>query len=415
MKRPPATTVFYALAFLRSMPGWVVVDLYLVRDLQLSPLQLILMGTAMEATVFVCEVPTGVVADTYSRRLSSIIGFVGMGLATLLVGVASAPWLVIALWGMWGLSYTFTSGAYQAWITDEVGVDRVGGVFLRGARIGFAGALVGTVVFVSIGAVSLRASVIAGGALEMACGLACIVVMPETGFRRRERSERASAFAELRTTAGSGFRFVRARTILLLLVATELFAGFGAEAFDRLTEAHLIRDVGFPGPVDPVFWFGATSVVTMVFGFVAVGRLIRRVDRGGTPAVARMLVFFTGATIVAQLVFALGPTFEVVMVAFLGALLARSLLSPLYDTWLNAQITDSSVRATVISISGQSNAIGQAGGGPVLGAIGNGFGIPAALAGGALLLLPALGLYARALGHDGHEPELDELPEVAPA
>ena len=125
----------------------------------------------------------------------------------------------------------------------------------------------------------------------MACGLACIVVMPETGFRRRERSERASAFAELRTTAGSGFRFVRARTILLLLVATELFAGFGAEAFDRLTEAHLIRDVGFPGPVDPVFWFGATSVVTMVFGFVAVGRLIRRVDRGGTPAVARMLVF----------------------------------------------------------------------------------------------------------------------------
>ena len=69
----------------------------------------------------------------------------------------------------------------------------------------------------------------------------------------------------------------------------------------------------------------------------------------------------------------------------------------------------------MISISGQSNAIGQAGGGPVLGAIGNGFGIPAALAGGALLLLPALGLYARALGHDGHEPELDELPEVAPA
>ena len=35
------------------------------------------------------------------------------------------------------------------------------------------------------------------------------------------------------------------------------------------------------------------------------------------------------------------------------------------------QITDSSVRTTVLSISGQANAIGEAAGGPVLGAVGN--------------------------------------------
>jgi len=90
--------------------------------------------------------------------------------------------------------------------------------------------------------------------------------------------------------------------------------------------------------------------------------------------------------------------------------LARSLAAPLYDTWLNQQITDSSVRATVLSMSGQSNAVGQAAGGPILGAVGNGLGIPAALAAGALLLLPALGLYTRALRHHGREPELETLP-----
>ena len=42
----------------------------------------------MEATVFLFEVPTGVVADTYSRRLSLIIGFLGMGAAWLLVGLS---------------------------------------------------------------------------------------------------------------------------------------------------------------------------------------------------------------------------------------------------------------------------------------------------------------------------------------
>ena len=47
------------------------------------------------------------------------------------------------------------------------------------------------------------------------------------------------------------------------------------------------------------------------------------------------------------------------------------------------------------SISGQADAIGQAAGGPVLGLVGNRFGTGGALGLGALLLMPALALYAR--------------------
>jgi DHA3 family tetracycline resistance protein-like MFS transporter len=61
-----ATTVYYGLSFGGYMPTWVVMAVYLVNELHLSPLQLVLMGTAMEAAVFLFEVPTGVVADTYS-------------------------------------------------------------------------------------------------------------------------------------------------------------------------------------------------------------------------------------------------------------------------------------------------------------------------------------------------------------
>ncbi len=415
MRRLPATSVYYALEFALATPTWVVMSLYLVQVLHLSPLQLVVMGTAMEATVFLFEVPTGVVADTYSRRLSLVVGFVGMGAAWLLVGVVSAAWAVVALWAAWGISYTFTSGAYQAWITDEVGADNVASVFLRGARISMAGSFVGLVAFVGLGAVSLRASVIAGGAVTLACGIACAVVMPETGFVRRPRGERENAWRELRTTATTGVRFVRAQTLVLLLVVCDLFEGVASEAFDRLREAHVIRDVGMPGTPAPVWWFGGVAAVSMVFGFFAVGRVLRRVERHGTSAIARLLVAFTALSIAAQLVFALAGAFAVAMSAIVLVFLARRLVAPLYYAWLNQQITDSSVRATVLSISGQSNAIGQAAGGPFLGAIGNGFGIPAALATGALLLLPALGLYARALRHGGREPELEKLPEAVAA
>ena len=412
MRRLRATTVYFGLSFLGYMPTWVVMAVYLVQELRLSPLQLVLMGTAMEAAVFVFEVPTGVVADTYSRRLSLVIGYVGMGLAWLAVGLVSAPWLIIALWGAWGLAYTFTSGAEQAWLADEVGADRVGPIFLRGARWGQTGAVVGLLIQVAVGTQSLRAGVILGGVFTVLAGICCVLFMPETAFRRRPRHERASAFAEMRTTAAKGARFAWAAPVILLLVGVELFMGASAEAFDRLKEAHFLRDVGLPTVVssDPVVWFGIFWLVGMVLNIAAIGSLIKRVERGGRQTVASFLFGFTAIELVAMLVFALTGSTWVAVAGLLGVFFCRNMQGPLYDTWLNEQITDSSVRATVISLTGQSNAIGQAGGGPVLGAIGNVWGIRAALTAGAVVIAPALGLYARAIAHHGREPELEELP-----
>lgn len=415
MRRLPATTVYYGLQFLLFMPTWVVVSVYLVQELHLSPLQLVLMGTAMEAAVFLFEVPTGVVADTYSRRLSLIIGYLGMGVAWMLVGVVSAPWAIVAPWAFWGLSYTFTSGAYQAWITDEVGVENVGGIFLRGARVRYAGAVLGLIAQVAIAIVSLRAGVIAGGAITASCGLLCILFMPETGFRRRPRGERGSALSELRSTAVSGVRYAWAAPVILLLVGVDLFMGMSSEAFDRLKEAHFLRDVGLPavGHLQPVVWFGIFWLVGMVLGFIGTGWLIRRFEHGGRKVVTSSLFALTVMEMTAMLVFALTGSTWVAIAALLGVFLARDLGGPLYTIWLNEQITDSSVRATVLSISGQADAIGQAGGGPVLGAIGNVWGIRTALAAGAVVIAPALALYGRAIAHEGREPELEELPAGA--
>ena len=415
MRRLPATTVYYTLNFGARLPTWVVMAVYLVQELHLSPLQLVLMGTAMEAAVFLFEVPTGVVADTYSRRLSLVIGYLGMGLSWLAVGLVSAPWLIIALWALWGLAYTFTSGAEEAWIADEVGADKVGSIFLRAARWGQAGAVVGLVIQVAVGTQSLRAGVILGGVFTILCGLGCILFMPETGFRRRPREERASALVELRTTALAGARFAWAAPVIVLLAGVEVFMGASSEAFDRLKEAHFLRDVGLPavGSLDPVIWFGIFWLVGMLLNIAAIGSLIKSVERGGRQTVAYFLFAFTAVELVAMLFFALTGSTWLAIGALLGVFFCRNMQGPLYDTWLNEQITDSSVRATVISLTGQANAIGQAGGGPVLGAIGNVWGIRAALAVGAAAIAPALGLYARAIAHHGREPELEELPAAA--
>jgi MFS transporter, DHA3 family, tetracycline resistance protein len=415
MKRLPATRVYYGLSFGLHLPTWVVTAVYLVSDLHLSPLQLLLMGTAMEAAIVLFEIPTGVVADTYSRRLSLVIGYFGTGAAWAAVGLVSAPWLIIVLWGCWGFFYTFTSGAEQAWITDEVGVERVGTIFLRAARFGQVGAVVGLLVQVGVGMLSLRAGVILAGVFSIVIGIACIFLMPETGFVRRPCEERAPPLAELRRTAVRGSRYAWAQPIIMLLIGVELFMGTSSEGFDRLKEAHFLRDVGLPavGDLSPVVWFGILWLAGMILNIAAIGTLIRRVEHAGRGAVARFLFGFTSLELAAMLVFALAGSAWIAIAGILGVFFARNMANPLYDTWLTEQITDSSVRATVFSLTGQANAVGEAAGGPILGVLGNVWGIRAALTGGALAIAPALGFFGRAIAHHGREPELQELPAGA--
>ncbi len=415
MKRLPATTVNYGLVAAFSFSPFIILAVYFVRVVHMSPLQLVLTGTVMEAAVFLFEVPTGAFADTYGRRLSLVVAFVVQGLAIVLVGAVPRFWVIALAWGVWGFGYTFESGAWEAWLADEIGVNRLGGVLMRASRLGYATGIVGLLAGVGVGLWSLQAAVIMGGAITAAAGVACIFVMPETGWSPTPRAERSHGAVELLCTARAGASFVRAQPLILLLLGATFVAGASSETFDRLWEAHFIRNVGLPhvGSLDPIIWFGLFGILVMLIGLGASTLLIRRFEHADSPTLARVLLWLTTVLLGACVGFGLANSLPLALCALLVARAMRSLLAPVYSTWLNRQITDSSVRATVISIAGQADAVGQAGGGPALGVVGNVFGIRAALVTGGLLLAPAIGLYGRAVAHHGREPELVALPADA--
>src|SRR5690348_1159312 len=136
----------------------------------MSPLQLVLVGTFMELTIFVCEVPTGIVADLYSRKLSTVIGYLVMGAAIVFCALVAEPWAVMAAWSLWGFGYTFTSGATDAWLADEIGVENVRPVYLRAAQVGRLTALPAIGASVALGIASLRLPVLIGGIVILALG-----------------------------------------------------------------------------------------------------------------------------------------------------------------------------------------------------------------------------------------------------
>ena len=163
--RPETTYLVYAtgegFAF-RLMS--VLFSVFLIVELGLGPLQLLLMGTVLELSYLLFEVPTGVVADTVSRRLSVVIGLVGSGAAFILLGLSGSFAVAMVSQAMWGVFATFQSGADVAWLTDEIGEEAAQPMYLRGEQWGQVGALVGIVAGVAIAAVTdLRTPILLSG------------------------------------------------------------------------------------------------------------------------------------------------------------------------------------------------------------------------------------------------------------
>jgi DHA3 family tetracycline resistance protein-like MFS transporter len=407
-----AKRLYYALRFCLALPAWVVVAVYLVRVAKLNPLELVLMGTVMEAAVFLFEVPTGVVADLVSRRLSLGIGWLVQGGAWALAGATTDFGVILVAWVIWGIGATFESGAFQAWITDEVGREEVGPVFVRGSQAALAGSILGVLASFAVATVSIRAAIFGAGAVTAAMGVVALTVMPEVGFTPASRGERSRRRAML-DTAVAGARLVRRVPTLLLLVSATVFVGAASEGFDRLSEAHLLRDIGVPDFIgfDPLWWFAVLSIGGTVLAIAAANLLVRRVTETNPAVMSRTLFVLSGLQVAAGLVFAVTGMFAIALVTLWTLGLARTLVYPVYAAWLNRSIDDSSVRATVNSIANQADAIGETAGGPVVGALGKAFSLPVALVASALFYLPLLGLYGRAARHHGREPELVDLPQ----
>lgn len=78
--RPYPVYLFINVAFgLSFMLYATISSVSRIQTVGLNPLQLVLVGTALELAALIFEVPTGVLADTYGRRRSVILGFLLIG------------------------------------------------------------------------------------------------------------------------------------------------------------------------------------------------------------------------------------------------------------------------------------------------------------------------------------------------
>jgi MFS transporter, DHA3 family, tetracycline resistance protein len=380
-----------------SMLVFTVNLIYQVQVAHLNPLQLVLVGTVLEGTSFLFEVPTGIVADVYSRRLSIIIGTFLLGVGLALQGVVPEFGVILLAQVIWGIGYTFTSGATEAWLTDEIGVTRANPLFLRASQVELIGSIVAVAIATAIGNFSLQLPILIGGGLYLVMAVALLFIMPEHGFTPTPREERTT-WQVMGGQLRSGVSLIRRSHVLLTILGIVAFTGAASEAYDRLSTDHFLTDFTFPTFHDwkPVVWLGIFSIIGQLGNIGAFEIIRRRLDTNSHRAVARALTVSTALLIACYLGFALVGNLVLAVVASIGVRMCRNINSPLQTAWINQHV-DSRVRATVISISSQADAIGQIAGGPVVGYVGVLATVRAALVVGGCILSPALVLYAQTL------------------
>ncbi len=391
---------FTASAFFSMM--FVTVSLYEATVAGLTPLQLVLVGTTLEISAFLFEIPTGVVADVYSRRLSIIIGYVLMGIGFLVEGLFPAFLPILLAQVIWGLGYTFTSGATQAWISDEIGEEKANALFLRATRYSLVASLIGMGLALFIGANNVAMPIIVGAVGVLSIGIILIFIMPETGFTPTPQEDRTT-WGHMLHTFNEGLKAVKLRPRLMTILGVGFFYGLYSEGFDRLWVKHLLDNFEIPILFgnNQVAFFAILRIASAVLTIFVVQYVEKKVDSSNSLAIGRAMMLVTGLIAAAMIGFALSPLLSLTLCLYLVIDTLRDVRSPLHTAWVNQKL-DSETRATIHSMSGQVDSIGQIAGGSS-GLVARYLSVKAAIMFSGLLLTPAMFLVSRANAQSRNE------------
>jgi len=295
------------------------------------------------------EVPTGIVADAWGRRISYLLGTFTLSASTLLYLLAwqmHAPFWVWSLTSiLLGLGFTFFSGATEAWLVDALHYTGYTGtlesVFAKGQIVGGIAMLIGSVAggfiaqITNLGVPYILRAVILGLTF-----IAAYFLMKDLGFKpERSRHPLKDIQNIFKTSVDLGLKNPPVRWVML---AAPFTTGVSFYAFYAM-QPYLLKIYGDAHAYGIAGLAAAIVAGAQIAGGFAVPYLSRIFRR-------RTSVMVTGVIGSTVLLVVLGFTTNfwvaILLLVFWGLMFAAT--SPVRQAYLNGLIP-SKQRATVLS------------------------------------------------------------------
>jgi MFS family permease len=337
---------------------WGINTLFLL-DAGLSNLEAFSANAFFTAGMVLFEVPTGVVADTWGRRVSYLLGTLTLAGTTLLyyfLWQTTAPfwaWAVVSV--LIGLGFTFFSGAVEAWLVDALRFTGYDGdletVFGRGQMVGGAAMLGGSVAGGVIAQeTSLGVPFLLRVGVLLVMFVVAFLVMKDLGFTP-ERSRHPLRDMKLVFSASidHGLRNPPVRWVML---AAPFSAGVGIYTFYALQPFLL----GLYGD-DKAYGIAGLAAAIFAGSQIVGGYLAPRI-RGLFTKRTSALILGTAASVMLLTILGVTTNFALALVILVLWGMVFAAVMPIRQAYLNGLIP-SQQRATVLSFD---SLMGNAGG-----------------------------------------------------
>jgi MFS family permease len=350
---------YYLLGFGNTLAAsliWGVNTIFLL-DAGLNNFEAFSANAFFTAGMVLFEVPTGIVADSWGRRLSYLLGTVTLAVTTALYVLL---WYVHGPFWAWaissvliGLGFTFFSGATEAWLVDALHATGYEGsldaVFARGQVYTGAGMLLGAggggylAQFAGLGApYLLRAGIL------VAMFVLAAMLMRDLGFTPR----RGALVPEVRRIAGQSVEYgLKVRPVRWLMLEAP-FTGGVAIYVGYALQPHLLNLWG-----DQTAYGVAGLAAALLAAAQIVGGLVTPAIRSLFRRRTDMLLATLGLGSVAVLLIGLIPNFWAVLALIVAWGLLFAAATPVRQAYLNGMIP-SQERATILSFDSLMSSAG---------------------------------------------------------
>lgn len=315
------------------------------------------------------EIPTGMVADTWGRRTSYLLGAAVQLVGNLLyfwMWYTEGPfwgWAVASL--LLGFGYTFFSGALDAWLVDALKHAGYEGdldpVFAKNQIVIGAAMLVGTIAGGFIAQIAaLGAPYLVRAGLQLVSFVLAFVLMKDIGFTA---ARAAGVIKQVKALAAAGWKYgLKNRPVRWVMLAAPFFMGTGIYGF-YAAQPYLLELFGDQQAIGVAGIAAAGIAGTQVAGGFAVP-FIRRLFSRRT----HILIACAALTTTSLVLMGLIQVFAVVVALLVLWAVAYAANTPVRQAYINALIP-SRERATVLSFDSMVSSTGGVAFQPVLGRV----------------------------------------------
>lgn len=391
--------VYLLLTLLSTLAAsfiWGINTLFLL-DAGLSNTQAFAANAFFTLGQVVFEIPTGVVADSWGRRSSYLLGAFTLFVSTLLYLLM---WRIQApFWG-WaassaciGLGFTFFSGATEAWLVDALAASGYKGeldpVFAKGQSVAGVAMLTGSVAGGYIAQVTnLGVPYIArAGALALTV-IAAFLFMKDIGF---EPDKSMSLSRRMKSIFTSSIEHgLRRPAVRWLMLGAPFTAGAGFFSFYAM-QPYLLELYGTSNAYMVAGLAAAAVAGAQIVGGLLAGHIRRLFTRR-----THVIILSVVASAVALTLIGLTDSFWVAVSVLVIWAIIFAAVNPIRQAYLNG-IIPSKQRATVLSFDSLMGSSGAVVTQPALGRVADVWGYSASYFASSVIQLAALpfGILAR--------------------